>query len=47
MVGAVPDNRIFINAVFWKLSTDAPWRDLLSSHGDCKSTQHRFCRWRD
>ncbi|WP_162162576.1 transposase [Legionella sainthelensi] len=41
------DNRIFINAVLWIFSTDAPWRDLLSSLGDWKSTQHRFCRWRD
>ena len=28
------DNRLFINAVFWILRTEAPWRDLPSDYGD-------------
>lgn len=41
------DNRLFINAVFWILRTDAPWRDLPPDYGDWKNTHRRFCRWRD
>ena len=41
------NNRLFINAVFWILRTDTPWRDLPPDYGDWKNTQGRFCRWRD
>jgi transposase len=41
------DNRQFINAVAWILSTGAPWRGLPHDLGDWKSTHSRFCRWRD
>ena len=41
------DNRLFINAVFWILRTDAPWRDLPPDYGDWKNTHRRFIRWRD
>ena len=27
------DNRTFLNAVFWILKTDAPWRDLPLRYG--------------
>jgi len=42
-----PDNRLFINAVFWVLRTGAPWRDLPPDLGDWKNVNRRFCRWRD
>jgi Transposase and inactivated derivatives len=45
--GNAPDNRKFINAVFWVLRTGAPWRDLPTDYGDWKNTHRRFCRWRD
>lgn len=45
--GKARDNRLFINAVFWILRTDAPWRDLPPDYGSWKNTHRRFCRWRD
>jgi len=45
--GKARDNRLFINAVFWILRTDAPWRDLPLDYGDWKNTHRRFCRWQD
>jgi transposase len=45
--GQAKNNRQLINAVFWILRTRAPLRDLPPSYGDWKSTQRRFCRWRD
>jgi transposase len=41
------DNRLFINAVFWILRTEAPWRDLPPDFGNWKNTYRRFSRWRD
>ena len=41
------DNRSFLNAVFWILCTEAPWRELPPDYGDWKNTHRRFCRWRD
>ena len=41
------DNRLFINAVFWILRTDSPWRDLSPNYGDWENIHRRFCRWRD
>ena len=45
--GVAHDNRRFINAVFWILRTDSPWRDLPLEYGGWKNTHRRFCRWRD
>ena len=39
------DNQLFLNAVFWNLRTEAPWRDLPPDLGDWKNTHSRFCRW--
>lgn len=41
------DNRLFLNAVFWKLRTGTPWRDLPPSYGHWKTVSNRFYRWRD
>ncbi len=41
------DNRLFLNAVLWKLRTGCPWRDLPPCYGGWKNTNRRFCRWRD
>ena len=41
------DNRLFLKAVFWILSTGAPWRDLPPDYGDRRNTHRRFCRWRN
>lgn len=34
--GNARDNRTFINAVFWIVRTNAPWRDLPPGYGDWK-----------
>jgi transposase len=44
---AAGDNGRFINAVFWILRTEAPWRDPPPDFGDWKNTHRRFCRWHD
>lgn len=41
------DNRLFLNAVFWKLRTGAPWRDLPGSYGNWNNVWRRFQRWRE
>lgn len=41
------DNRLFLNAVLWKLRTGTPWRDLPREYGHWKSVSNRFFRWRD
>lgn len=41
------DNRLFLNAVLWKLRTGCPWRDLPPQYGHWKSVSNRFYRWRD
>ena len=45
--GMATDHRLFINAVFWILSTGAPWRDLPSEYGGWSNTHRRCLRWRD
>jgi len=45
--GNARDNRLFVDAVFWVLRNDAPWRALPPDYGDWKNTHRRFCRWRD
>ena len=41
------DNRLFLNAILWKLRTGTPWRDLPREYGNWKSVSNRFFRWRD
>ncbi len=41
------DNRLFLNALLWKLRTGTPWRDLPPEFGLWKSVSNRFYRWRD
>ncbi len=41
------DNRLFLNAILWKLRTGTPWRDLPVEYGNWKSVSNRFFRWRD
>jgi transposase len=38
-------NRLFVEAVIWKFSTGAPWRDLPERFGDWKNTHKRSSRW--
>ena len=38
-------NRLFVEAVIWKLRSGATWRDLPESFGDWKNTHKRFSRW--
>lgn len=37
--------RKFLNAVFWKIKTGAPWRDLPKRYGKWKTIYNRFNRW--
>ena len=46
-VGGGKDNRLFIDAVFWIMRTEAPWRDLPPDLGGWSNTHRRFIRWRD
>ena len=39
------NNRAFINAVFWRLRTGAPWRDLPESYGNYNTIHKRYRRW--
>lgn len=41
------DNRLFVNAILWKLRAGTPWRDLPPCYGNWKSASNRFFRWRD
>ena len=45
--GIAKDNRQFINAVFWIMSTGSPWRDLPPDYGSWSNTHRRFIRWRN
>jgi len=39
------DNRLFLEAVLWRVRTGAPWRDLPSGFGNWNSVfQRRWCR---
>lgn len=39
------DNRLFLEAVLWRVRTGAPWRDLPGEFGNWNSTFRRFRRW--
>src|SRR4051812_50122667 len=45
-VGATArNNRLFIDAVLYRLRTGIPWRDLPERFGDFKNIHRRFSRW--
>lgn len=39
------NNRRFLEAVFWRVRTGAPWRDLFREFGNWNSQFKRFRRW--
>ena len=39
------DNRLFLEAVLWRVRTGLPWRDLPSEFGNWNSVFRRFRRW--
>ena len=39
------DNRLFMEAVLWKVRVGGPWRDLPSGFGGWNSVFRRFRRW--
>ena len=39
------DNRLFLEAVLWRVRTGVPWRDLPSGFGHWNSVFQRFRRW--
>ena len=39
------DNRLFLEAVFWRVRTGSPWRDLPANFGNWNSQFRRFRRW--
>ncbi len=39
------DNRLFLEAVLWRVRVGGPWRDLLCGFGEWNSVFRRFRRW--
>ena len=39
------NNRLFLEAVFWRVRTGSPWRDLPPTFGNWNSQFRRFRRW--
>ena len=39
------DNRLFLEAIFWRVRTGSPWRDLPPAFGNWNSQFRRFRRW--
>jgi|TARA_Y100000294_G_scaffold175263_1_gene194934 transposase len=39
------DNRLFLEAVLWRVRTGSPWRDLPLALGNWNSVFQRFRRW--
>jgi len=39
------DTRLFLEAVFWRVRTGSPWRDLPLEFGNWNSQFRRFRRW--
>lgn len=39
------DNRLFLEAVLWRVRTGLPWRDLPTAFGNWNSVFRRFRRW--
>ena len=39
------DNRLFLEAVLWRVRTGSPWRDLPPAFGNWNSIFRRFRRW--
>ena len=39
------DNRLFLEAVLWRVRTGVPWRDLPGEFGKGNSVFQRFRRW--
>jgi transposase len=39
------DNRLFLEAVLWRVRTGLPWRDLPREFGNWNSVFQRFRRW--
>lgn len=39
------DNRLFLEAVLWRVRTGLPWRDLPDDFGNWNSVFQRFRRW--
>ena len=39
------DNRLFVEAVLWRVRTGSPWRDLPGTFGHWNSVFQRFRRW--
>jgi len=39
------DHRQIVNAILWRLTTGAPWRDLPERYGPWQTVYSRFRRW--